>query len=813
MASNKTPLKNDFYFFDQNRDINIISRSVNWEQSSLGSPNQWPISLRNTLSLISSSGLPMLLWWGGELYQFCNTACVTTLGNTYKIAEQRHIDDGSYKLHVSRSVIEQVVQSGETAFFEDQLIVLQSKELYFTINFSPVIGDSGYIEGVLAVYCETTEKVNLIKKLSASEKGFQTLIQEAEIGIIVLEGSENLAVIVNDAYLRLVNRKYEEIVRKPLFEVIPESEPYFKSIIDNVRNSGEPYYLYEHPYFAIDLEGRKVEGYLNLVYQPHGISDSIAGVMVLCHDVTQEVQSKKRINESEQRVRSLVDSAPFPIGVYEGAEMRISLANQAIIDVWAKGRDVVGKTYFDVLPELKDQEIYPKLLDVFREGKPFHARNQRVDLEVNGKIEKFYFNYSFTPLFDNTGKVYGVMNTAADVTDLNLAKIMVEQSQKDFRSLILQAPLSMCLMVGPLHTVEVANSYIINLWGKEENEVMNKPIFEALPDARKQGLEELLDHVYTTGETYTASEMPVHLIRYGEPDVVYQNFIYEPYKDLNGNVLGVIAISNDVTQQVLARQQIEEIVTMRTAELETANKSLIRSNEELAQFAYIASHDLQEPLRKITTFSQLLDTSLGEKKSDHDQKYIDKIMLLSNRMRNLINDVLNYSKLAKSEDILTDVDLNEVVEHLILDYDLLIEQKNAHVHVSDLPVVKANDVQMSQLFRNLIGNALKFSHTERDPVISITAASATLEDIQNATGGNVPEDFCKIEITDNGIGFAPEYFQQIFNIFQRLHSKTVYEGTGIGLAMCKKITQNHGGDIFAQAKEGEGAIFSIVLPC
>lgn len=261
---------------------------------------------------------------------------------------------------------------------------------------------------------------------------------------------------------------------------------------------------------------------------------------------------------SEQKVRSIVASAPFPIGVYIGREMRIELANQSIIDVWGKGNDVIGRTYHEVLPELAHSGIYQQLDGVYTTGKPFHARNQRVDLVVGGLLQPFYFNYSFTPLYDQADQIYGVMNTAAEVTDVVVAKQKVEQSERNLENLIMQSPVAMCMMSGPEHVITIANPLMIELWGKTADSVMNKPVFEALPDARGQGLEKILSDVFEKGENFRATELPVDLIRNGMPDTVYQNFVYEPYKNEQGAVEGIIAVTIDVTAQVMARRRIEE---------------------------------------------------------------------------------------------------------------------------------------------------------------------------------------------------------------------------------------------------------------
>jgi PAS domain S-box-containing protein len=263
-------------------------------------------------------------------------------------------------------------------------------------------------------------------------------------------------------------------------------------------------------------------------------------------------------SDNEEQIVAIIESAPFPIAVYIGREMRIVRANQAVIDVWGKGADVIGKMYKELLPELEGTNIYQKLDEVFVTGIPYDVRNSRVDLTINGQLKEFYFNYSFTPLFDKKGQVYGVMNTAADVTDLNLAKQHAEFSEQNFRNMILQAPVAMCLLRGPSFVVEIVNDAMLDIWGKQKETVMDKPVFEALPDAKEQGLEHVMEQVYLTGDLYLANETPVQLIRHGKPDTIYQNFVYQAYRDSYGAIIGVLAISVNVTKEVTARIELEK---------------------------------------------------------------------------------------------------------------------------------------------------------------------------------------------------------------------------------------------------------------
>ncbi len=309
------------------------------------------------------------------------------------------------------------------------------------------------------------------------------------------------------------------------------------------------------------------------------LQQSQSNLAQLNDDLEQIVFDRTRaLEESQHRMRKIIETAPFPIGIYTGREMRIEFANKAITDVWGKGEGVTGKLYADVLPELENQAIFAQLDSVFTTGIPFHADNQRVDLVIEGELTPFYFNYSFTALYDRDGQIYGVMNTAANITELVKAKMAADRGEEELYNLILRAPVAMCVLNGPDHVVTVANDLMIALWGKPAEQVMQKPIFKGLPDAKAQGLEKLLDDVYKTGEGYRAHEQPVTLLRNGREEVVYQNFVYEAHRDLSGKIIGVIATTIDVTEQVMSRKLLEKSYE----EQQTISEELAASNEELA---------------------------------------------------------------------------------------------------------------------------------------------------------------------------------------------------------------------------------------
>jgi two-component system, LuxR family, sensor kinase FixL len=245
------------------------------------------------------------------------------------------------------------------------------------------------------------------------------------------------------------------------------------------------------------------------------------------------------------------------------------------------------------------------------------------------------------------------------------------------------------------------------------------------------------------------------------------------------------------------------------AELENKRKQLEDSNQQLEQFAYVASHDLQEPLRKIRTFGDMLSRHIEPEAAV--RKYVDKIIASAERMSGLINSLLGYSRLSKEGIRYERVDLNEILLSILSDYELLITQKNAEINFDTLPIIMAVPLQMNQLFYNLIGNALKFTKRNFKPIITITTTEVSTEQ-KNDWQLEPLKDYIAIVVRDNGIGFEQNYANKIFTIFQRLNDRSEYGGYGIGLALCKKVIDGHKGRIFAEGKLKEGATFKIILP-
>ncbi|HEY0751159.1 MAG TPA: ATP-binding protein [Chitinophagaceae bacterium] len=278
-----------------------------------------------------------------------------------------------------------------------------------------------------------------------------------------------------------------------------------------------------------------------------------------------------------------------------------------------------------------------------------------------------------------------------------------------------------------------------------------------------------------------------------------------PIKDEKGNILKWFGTATDIHDQKILNEKLEDLVAQRTLELK-------RSNEDLQQFAHVASHDLKEPVRKLRTFSDRLESEYGSIIPEKGKVYLEKLKLSSERMSKMIDSILSYSVINSTNDTFETVDLNLVIENIIIDLELVIIQKEATIKYKNLPLIKAIPTLIHQLFYNLVNNALKFAKTDLTPVIEITGELKTAEAIKEKEGLPKADQYIEINVIDNGIGFEQQYANQLFNVFTRLNSREKYEGTGLGLALCKKIVHRHQGIIYAQSKPGSGAVFTIILP-
>ncbi|GAA4746815.1 sensor histidine kinase [Flavisolibacter ginsenosidimutans] len=653
-------------------------------------------------------------------------------------------------------------------------------------------------------------------------------------------------------------------------------------------------------------------------------------------------------NEWPQSLRTTVSillNSKFPMFVWWGEDL-ITIYNDAYCPIAGeKHPSLLGKSGKEGWIEIWE-DLGPLVDSVFS-GKSTWSEDQALYMNRRGYVEETYFTFSYSPIWDESGTVAGLFCACIETTEKVLATRKIQESERNLRATILQSPVAMCILRGPSFVVEIANDRMYEVWGKGADQMLRRPIFDGLPEVRNQGLEEVLQDVVTSGETFVASERPVQLPRKKSIETIYINFVYEPFREGDGSISGVIAVANDVTEQVLARKRIEESeqelqlrVKERTAELENqknlldniltnssngisvtemirdekgkvvdastilANDAAVRfiglprdvyltktateidpgilstpygqtclhtlatgepsfiqyflemtgrwleltisrmdtdhlihiftdvtpiketqlqlerlvedlkrSNANLEDFAYAASHDLKEPIRKIHLFADRLKHELEENLTEMQKHIFERLEYASRRMGTLVDDLLSYSQATRGVPEMEAVDLNKKVQLVLEDLEVEVQQKDATLSVGPLPVVEANRRQMQQLFHNLITNALKYSKTGVSPEIRITSEEVIGKEVKPDLSAEIAnKKYYFIQVKDNGIGFAQEDAERIFNVFTRLHGNAEYRGTGVGLSIVRKVVENHHGYVWAESVLEQGATFNILLP-
>ncbi len=647
-------------------------------------------------------------------------------------------------------------------------------------------------------------------KIKSEREHFYRLLMDSPAIIAVLKGPDHVYELTNPLYNQVVAGQ-RNLLGKPIREALPELEGQgIYQLLDGVYLSGIPH-IDSELLVKLDRTGNGVleDVYFNFVFQPiKNNSEETEGIFIHAVDVTEFVVSRKRAEESEERFRSFVFSSPMPIGIYVGREMRIQTANDAILETWDRDSSVIGKTFREALPELEGQPFYRLLDEVFITGRSYQATAERVDLFRHGRLEITYYNFTYKALRDSNGEIYGVINTGIEVTDLVNARQKLQEAQDSLRLATDVAELGTWHMDIPSGIVYYSDR--VRGWlglpasesrmqdaMKSVDEADRPKVMETLENALKHGL--IYDLEFKAMNPHTGQEKILHAR--GKPSFTENG---EP-TTLTGTLMDITFLKN--TEQALERE-----VRNRTIQLEEANKHLQLVNENLKQFAYVASHDLQEPLRKINIFSDMLLTRNKHELDDRGKLYLDKISGSAQRMSNLIRDLLEFSRLELREKAFELTDMNTVMNNIKDDYELLIKEKNISIEIGSLCTIQAIPLQMNQLFYNLIGNAIKFSKKDSSPLIAISCRFLSQEEV--SAFPNLIQHWKHVEIivSDNGIGFDQHFAEQIFVIFQRLHAKNQFGGTGIGLALCKKIIDNHQGEIFAISNEGQGSAFHVILP-
>lgn len=558
-------------------------------------------------------------------------------------------------------------------------------------------------------------------------------------------------------------------------------------------------------------------------------------ILLAIEDITERKQFRLKETELSTRFQNLVANAPVAMCILNGQDYTVELANDYYLKLIDKKNDIIGRPLFQSLPELLTQGIKEILDTVLQSGIAYNGNEQELNIRRNKKKERGFYNFVYQPIKE-LDKTTGIIVVANEVTDQVIARKRMEAQAIMAQDLMMTAPGFVCTLMGPTHVYGLINERYQQLFGKRE--IQGKPILVALPELVGQGFDLLLDKVYRTGIPYVGIEILITLGRDEGliPEDRYFNFSYQPMYDENRKIYSILVFGYEVTDQVNARNKVTEIqeqhskeleekVLLRTIELSDVNKLLYKKNEdlvkmnvELESFNFISSHDLQEPLRKIQTFSNRILETESSGMSDNGKDYFSRINNAARRMQTLIEDLLAYSHASIPGRIFEIVNLNTIIEEIKAEFKDIILEKNVTIHAEKLDNVSINHSQFRQLITNLFTNSLKFSRPGIPPTITIKSKIATAGFLQDENpalpAGRLldTQDYCHISFSDNGIGFDPQYKTKIFEVFQRLHTKEEYAGTGIGLAIVKKIIENHKGAIKAKGELGKGATFDIYIP-
>ncbi|HSB94560.1 MAG TPA: PAS domain S-box protein, partial [Flavitalea sp.] len=535
--------------------------------------------------------------------------------------------------------------------------------------------------------------------------------------------------------------------------------------------------------------GKRVYDYIFApVFNEQGEVEAIAGTT---RDITDIKKAELNLKESESRLRNIIDKSPDPIAIFKGEEMLLEIGNEPLFRIWQVGRDSIGKGILEILPEMRDQALMERLLYVYRTGDSFFGQERPAYfIREDGSKEIHYFNLVFQPFREADGLISGVLATGTDVTKQVLAKKAIEESESRFRSLANDTPAFM-FMADVETKLEFVNQQWLKFTGLDASSRFGKMWEQLTHPLDIPEMNEVYQNAVATLEPYEFE------VRQRRHDGEYRWVLWKgiPRKDGKGAFAGIMGVGFDITEQREFSERLEVLVGERTKELQ-------RSNEDLQQFAHVASHDLKEPVRKVKTFASRLEHHLNGKLDETSNHFLQRIHSAADRMFTMIDGVLTYSTINAYTQVPQSVDLNEVMINIETDLEVIIQKTGTQFQYKELPKVEGAFVLLYQLLYNLVNNSMKFAKVDVPPTIQIIS--------EIVAEGN--RQFAKIVLADNGIGFEESQGHLIFDTFTRLNSKDKYEGTGLGLALCKKIVERHGGRISASGVPGEGAAFTMLLP-
>jgi PAS domain S-box-containing protein len=653
-----------------------------------------------------------------------------------------------------------------------------------------------------------------------SEVHYRDLIETVSDAIILVD-EEGRILLWNQGADRMLGYTSEEAVGCLASELLmPESR---RGMLDDVFYTLQNETVTSFASKALEIEIRRKDGTLfrsEVSLSARRLGSGWTKTLVV-RDITERMRAEEALRESEGLYRSLFENMLEGFAhckmIFDDqghpADFIYLRVNEAFERLTGL-KDVMGKRVTEVITQIRDAN--PELLEIYGRvattGEPERFVIEFKPLAIWLSISVYSTGKGyFTAVFDNITK----RKQADTERELLLAEV---RSEKEKLSSLLASIQDEVWFADTEKRFTIANPMARRQFALHSDEVIDvEKLVASLQVLRSDGSprpsEETPPLRALRGEIVTNQEEIIRTPVTGE--LRYRQVSSAPVRDEGGNIIGSVSVVRDITERKQmeeelrkSRDDLELRVKERTVELKNANIKLKRSNrrleelnKELQDFAFVASHDLQEPLRKIRSFGDMLTGKCEDSPDETSRDYIRRMQTAAARMQNLLNSLLSYSRVTTKADPITDTDLKKSVKEALSNLEIMIKEKNARVEVGDMPTVQADRIQMVQLLQNLIQNAMKFHHDGEPPYVRVY--SRLREDKRSY----------EICVEDKGIGFEEKYLDKIFLPFQRLHGRSSeYAGVGMGLAICKKIVERHGGEITAKSELGKGSTFIVTLP-
>ncbi|MGI4761301.1 MAG: PAS domain-containing protein [Janthinobacterium lividum] len=642
--------------------------------------------------------------------------------------------------------------------------------------------------------------------------------EQAPAAICMFDGPDFVFELVNPAYQRLFPGR--QLLGLPLLAALPElaDQPVWHTL-HQVYATGQTYEEQNVRIPVAKEEGGPLEDfYFHYIQQArYDEQGRIDGVLVFAFDSTTQVLAQQRaemlqaqmlaaaqrqVQERETFYR-VFEHTPAVIGLLRGPEHRITYHNAAYQRLLS-GRRMQGRTIAELMPEASAQGYVALLDQVYATGETYFGIEAPLEvLSVGPEPDRiFYLNFTYQA-YREDNRIVGISVFATDVTEQVLARQQIADAQAQLQAVLEQAPVAIAIVRGPDYRVEVANPLIARIWGRPQPQLLGRALFEALPEAREQGFPEILARVMQDGQAFLAQEVSALLERHGQLQPVYLNFVYQPLRDEAGRIDSVAIVATEVSEQVAARQHTahtnQQLRAINT-ELDEANQQLLRTNADLDNFIYTASHDLKAPITNIEGLLEALLEQLPPAACEAEQVAPLLAMMQNSveRFQKTIAQLTDISRLQQAHLQPTEVvDLADLVEDIRLDLaPELAHGATLTIEVSTCPTVAFSAKNLRSIIYNLLSNGFKYRAPDRAPVVQLRCRRTRHAVV--------------LEVQDNGLGLDEGQQRQLFRMFQRLHSHV--EGSGVGLYMVKKIVENAGGTITVQSQPGVGTTFSVVLP-